>query len=170
LALCFANAGAEVLGRRRLRRKWLEVDALSPTGDYATDDYAAILDRVNLKDAEVLKELVRQSVVPALQRQHQNHWRVHQPSPANGGGQRPRPNHVQGQGADEAYAGRLISRYRFFVLPRFTGLPAKIKEELPAYHAAVAMIKPLEERENAEGNGTFDMEALWKSQRSDLRA
>jgi hypothetical protein len=32
------------------------------------------------------------------------------------------------------------------------------------------MIKPLEERENAEGNGTFDMEAWWKSQRSDLRA
>jgi hypothetical protein len=78
--------------------------------------------------------------------------------------------HVQGHGADAADADCLISRYRFFGLPRFTGLPAKMKEELPAYRAAVAMIKPLEERENAEGNGTFDMEAWWKSQRSDLRA
>jgi hypothetical protein len=32
------------------------------------------------------------------------------------------------------------------------------------------MIKPLEEREDAEGNGTFETEALWKSQRGDLRA
>jgi hypothetical protein len=51
-----------------------------------------------------------------------------------------------------------------------TGLQAKMKEELPAYRAAVAMIKPLEEREDAEGNDTFDMEAWWKSQRGDLRA
>ena len=45
-----------------------------------------------------------------------------------------------------------------------------MKEELPAYRAAVAMIKPLEEREDAKGNDTFDMEAWWKSQRGDLRA
>ena len=32
----------------------------------ATADYAPILDHGNLKDAEVLKELVRKSVVPAL--------------------------------------------------------------------------------------------------------
>ena len=31
-------------------------------------------------------------------------------------------------------------------------------------------VKPLEEREDAEGNDTFDMEAWWKSQRGDLRA
>ena len=80
------------------------------------------------------------------------------------------PIHVQGNGVDEADVDHLVSRYRFFGLPRFTGLPAKMKEELPAYRAAVTMIKPLEERENAEGNGTFDMEAWWRSQRSDLRA
>jgi hypothetical protein len=34
-----------------------------------------------------------------------------------------------------------------------------MKEELPAYRAAVAMIKPLEEHDNAEGNCTFDVEA-----------
>jgi hypothetical protein len=51
-----------------------------------------------------------------------------------------------------------------------TGLQAKMKEELPAYRAAVAMIKPLEEREDAEGYDTFDMEAWWNSQRGDLRA
>ena len=62
-----------------------------------------------------------------------------------------------------------LSRYRFFGLPRFTGLPAKMKGELPAYRAAVAMIKPLEEREDAEGNGTIDVEAWWKSQWGDLR-
>jgi hypothetical protein len=32
------------------------------------------------------------------------------------------------------------------------------------------VIKPLEEREDAEGNDTFDMEAWRKSQRADLRA
>jgi hypothetical protein len=42
-----------------------ELDALSPIADYATADYAAILDRDNLKGAVVLKELVRKSVVPA---------------------------------------------------------------------------------------------------------
>jgi hypothetical protein len=80
------------------------------------------------------------------------------------------PMHVQGHGVDEADVDRLISRYRIFGLPRFSGLPAKMKEELPAYRAAVAMIKPLEERENVEGNDIFDMEAWWKSKRSDLRA
>ena len=69
------------------------------------------------------------------------------------------PIHVQGSGADEADVDRLVSRYRFFGLPRFTGLPAKMKEELPAYRAAVAMIKSLEEREDTEGSDTFDMEA-----------
>jgi hypothetical protein len=80
------------------------------------------------------------------------------------------PIHVQGHGADEADVDRLISRYRFFGLPRFTGLPAKMKEELPAYCAAASTIKPLKERENADGNDIFDMEAWWKSQRTDLRA
>jgi hypothetical protein len=75
------------------------------------------------------------------------------------------PIHVQGSGAGEEDVDRLVSGYRFFGLPRFTGVPAKIKEELPAYRAAVAMIKPLEKREYAEGNGTLDMEAWWKSQR-----
>jgi hypothetical protein len=45
----------------------------------------------------------------------------------------------------KATVDHLVSRYRFFGLPRFTGLPAKLKEELPAYRATVAMIKPLEE-------------------------
>jgi hypothetical protein len=40
--------------------------------------------------------------------------------------------HVQGHGVDVADADCFISRYRFFGLPRFTGLPAKMKEELPA--------------------------------------
>jgi len=61
-ALCSANAGAKVLDRRRpRRRKWLKLGALSPTANYATADYAAILDRENLKNAEVLKELVRRA-------------------------------------------------------------------------------------------------------------
>ena len=38
-----------------------------------------------------------------------------------------------------------------------------MKEELPAYRLAVTMIKPLEEREDAEGSDTFDVEAWWKS-------
>jgi hypothetical protein len=65
LALCSANAGAKVLGRRRPRRKWLKIDALSPIADNATADYAAVFDRGNSKGAEVLKELVRKSVVLA---------------------------------------------------------------------------------------------------------
>ena len=72
------------------------------------------------------------------------------------------PIHVQGNGVNEADVDRLVSRYRFFGLSLFTGLPAKMKEELPAYRAAVAMIKSLEEREDAEGSDTFDMEARWK--------
>jgi hypothetical protein len=32
-----------------------------------------------------------------------------------------------------------------------------MKEELPAYRAAVAMTKPLKEQEDAEGNGTFNV-------------
>ena len=38
-----------------------------------------------------------------------------------------------------------------------------MKKELPAYRAAVAMIKSLEEREDAEGNGTFDMSVVGNS-------
>jgi hypothetical protein len=64
-ALCSANASAKVLDRRRPRRKWLELDALSPIADNADSDYTAILDCGNLKDVEVLNELVRKSVVPA---------------------------------------------------------------------------------------------------------
>jgi hypothetical protein len=41
------------------------IDALSLISDYATADYAAILDRGNLKDVEVFKGLVRKSAVPA---------------------------------------------------------------------------------------------------------
>jgi hypothetical protein len=52
------------------------------------------------------------------------------------------PIHVQDYGVDGAVVDHLVSRYRFFGLPRFTGLPAKMKEELLAYRAAVAMIKP----------------------------
>ena len=73
------------------------------------------------------------------------------------------PIHVQGNGVDDADVDRRISRSRFFGLPCFTGLPAKMKEELPAYRAAVAMIKPLEEREDAEGNDTFDMNVVGNS-------
>ena len=36
------------------------------------------------------------------------------------------PIHVQGNGVDEADVDRLVLRYRFFCLPRFTGLPAKM--------------------------------------------
>jgi hypothetical protein len=39
-----------------------ELDALLSIADYATANYADILDRGNLKDVEVLKELVRKSV------------------------------------------------------------------------------------------------------------
>ena len=46
--------------------KTTELDVLSPIADHATAGYAAILDRGNFNDAEVLKELVRKSVVPAL--------------------------------------------------------------------------------------------------------
>jgi hypothetical protein len=62
------------------------------------------------------------------------------------------PIHVQGN----SVVDRLVSGYRFFVVPRFTGLPAKMREELPAYRAAAALINSLEEQEDAEGNGTFD--------------
>ena len=41
------------------------------------------------------------------------------------------PIHVQGNGVDEADVDHLASRYRFFGLARFTGLPAKMKKELP---------------------------------------
>ena len=148
-----------------------ELDVLSPIADHATADYAAILDGGNLNDVEVLKELVRKSVVPALHYANTKIFgeckkQVQRMEAASVLG----PIHVQGNGVDEADVDRLVSRYRFFGLPRFTGLPAKMKEELPAYRAAVAMIKPLEEREDAKGNDTFDMEAWWKSQRGDLRA
>jgi len=44
-----------------------------------------------------------------------------------------------------------------------------MKEGLPAYHAAVVMIKPLGDREGAEGNDTFDVEAWWKRRRGDYK-
>ena len=141
-----------------------------PITDYDTADYAAILDRGNLKDVEVLKELVCKSVVPARHYANTKIFgecinQVRRMEAAIVFGR----IHVQGSGVDEADVDHLASRYRFFGLPRFTGLPTKMKEELPAYRAAVAMIKPLEERENAEGNCTFDVEAWWKNQRGDLR-
>jgi hypothetical protein len=73
------------------------------------------------------------------------------------------PIHVQGNRVDEADVDRVVSHCRFFGLPRFTGLPAKMKEKLPAYRTTVAMIKPLEERKDAESNEIFDMEAWLKS-------
>jgi hypothetical protein len=66
---------------------------------------------------------------------------------------------VQSNGVDEARCQPPRLALTFLGFPRFTGLPAKMKEELPAYRAAVAMIKPLEEREDAEGNGPFDVDA-----------
>jgi hypothetical protein len=119
--------------------------ALSPIADYATADYAAVMDGGNLKDVEVLKELVHKSVVPARHYVNTkifgeclNQVRRMEAAIVFG------PIHVQGSGVGEADVDHLVSRYRFFGLPRFTGLPAKMKEELPAYRAAVTMIKPLE--------------------------
>jgi hypothetical protein len=43
----------------------LELGALSPIADYDFADNTAILDRGNLKDEEVLKELVRKNALPA---------------------------------------------------------------------------------------------------------
>ena len=37
---------------------------------------------------------------------------------------------------------RIAGRCRFFLAERFAGLADKMKEELPSYLAAVAMIKP----------------------------
>jgi hypothetical protein len=103
LELFSPTTGAKVLDRRRSRRKWLEVDALSPIADYATADYAAILDRGKLKDAEVLKELVRKSVVPArhyvntkIFGECANQVRRMEAAIVFG------PIHVQGNGFDEA--------------------------------------------------------------------
>jgi hypothetical protein len=113
-----------------------------------------------LKDAEALKELVRKSLVPARQYAKTyilghciNQVRRMEAAIVFG------PIHVQGNGVDEEDVDSPVSRYRFFGLPRFTGLPAKMKGGLPTYRAAVAMIKPLEEREDAEANGTFNVEA-----------
>ena len=87
------------------------------------------------------KELVRKSVVPALHYANTKIFgecinQVRRMEAANVFD----PMHVQGHGVDEADVDRLISRYRIFGLLRFSGLPAKMKEELPAYRAAVAMI------------------------------
>jgi hypothetical protein len=107
----------------------LKVGALSPIADYATADYAAIRDRGNLKDAEVLKELARKSVVTARHYANTkifgeciNQARRMEAAIAFG------PIHVQDNGVDEADVDHLVTRYRFFGLPRFTGLPAKMKE------------------------------------------
>ena len=115
LALCSANAVAKVLDRRHPRRKWLEVDALSPIADYAIADYTAILDRRNSKDVEVLRARAQERGPGSTLRQHQNIWRVNQPSPANGGGQRLRPNpRARPRRRRGRCFERLISRYRFF--------------------------------------------------------
>ena len=126
--------------------------------------------RGNLKDAEVLKELSRKSVVPARHYVNTeifgeciNQVRRIEAAIVFG------PIHVQRNGVDEADVDHLVSSYRFFGLPRFAGLPAKMKGKLPVYRAAVSMIKPLEEREDTEGNCTFDVEAWWKHQWGDLR-
>jgi hypothetical protein len=92
----------------------LEFDALSPIADYAIADYAAILDRGNLKDAEVLKELVRKSVVPARYYANTkifgeciNQVRRMEAAIAFG------PIHMQGNSVDEADVDHLVSRCRF---------------------------------------------------------
>jgi len=140
--------------------KTTELDVLPPIADHATAGYAAILDRGNLNDAEVLKELVRKSVVPALHYVNTEVFLEY----INQVGRMEAivlgPIHVRGNGVNEEDVDRLVSRYRFFVLPRFTG--CQMKNELPAYRAAVAMIKSLEEREDSEGNGTFCKPSTWK--------
>ena len=65
---------------------------------------------------------------------------------------------------------RLAERQRFFELERFAGLADKMKEELPSYLAAVAMIKPLNERLDEDDKDTFDNEAWWSAHLGDLRA
>jgi hypothetical protein len=152
----------------------LELDALSPIADYTTADYAAVLDRGNLKDVDVLKELVRKSVVPARQYVNTKIFgecinqvrRMEAAIVCLSSAQ----STCKATASTRQDVDHLVSRYRFFGLPRFTWLPAKMKEELPAYRAAVATIKPLEERGDAEGNETSDVRAWWKSQRGDLRA
>jgi hypothetical protein len=104
----------------------LEIDALSPIANYATADYAAIMDRGNLKDADVLNELARKSLVPARHYANTKIFgecinQVRRMEAAIVFGQ----IHVHGSGVDEAEVDNLVTRYRFFSLPRFTGLPAK---------------------------------------------
>ena len=65
---------------------------------------------------------------------------------------------------------RLTERYRFFQVERFAGLAGKMKEELPSYLAAIAMIKPLNERVDEDNKDTFDFAAWWSVQQGDLRA
>ena len=87
-----------------------------------------------MNDAGVLQEFLRKSVVPAFQFANTSVFgefinQVRRMEAAIVFG----PIHVQGNCADEADADRLVSRYRFFGLSRFAGLPVKMKEELPAY-------------------------------------
>ena len=134
--------------------------------------YGDILARGDLQDVEVLKELVRMAVVPAhnycstkiFGECLQQVRRMEAAVSFN-------PLSVKANGIGVSDVDRLAERYRFFDLVRFAGLAAKMKEELPSYLAAVAMIKPLNERLDEDDKDTFDIEAWWRSVHlGDLRA
>jgi hypothetical protein len=133
--------------------------------------YDGIIARGDLQDVEVLKKLLLMAVAPALyycstkvfgecigQVQRMNAAAIFDPL------------EVKANGVGSSDVDHIVEKYRFFNLPRFAGLVNKMKEELPSYLAAVAMIKPLHERLDKDGKGTFDIEAWWNVQQSDLRA
>jgi len=133
--------------------------------------YGDILARGDLQDVKVLKELVRMAVVPAhnycstkiFGECLQQVRRMEAAVSFN-------PLSVKANGIGVSDVDRLAERYRFFDLVRFARLADKMKEELPSYLAAVAMIRPLNERLDEDDKDTFDIEAWWSVHLGDLRA
>jgi hypothetical protein len=60
--------------------------------------------------------------------------------------------------------------YHFFSLKEYAGAANAIKEELAAYKARIAQIRPLAERLDGDGKGTFDIQVWWRESEAALPA
>jgi hypothetical protein len=55
-------------------------------------------------------------------------------------------------------------------LKEYAGAANAIKEELAAYKARIAQIRPLAERLDGDGKGTFDIQVWWRESEAALPA
>ena len=137
----------------------------------ALETYAGMAETSDLKDVEVLKRLARLAVKPATAYLERVVFGECDTQMGRLAAARTfDPLRTLATGVNESDVDLLEQKYRFFKLGAFAPLPSKMKAEIPANRAAVAEIRPLTARLDADGKDTFDIEAFWRANEGGLPA